>query len=351
MDPTVADLLPIRQLVLAARGMHPAAKAVFAEVCALYENGGRKCFDANNRFLAEKMGITIPMVSRHLRSLEQVGLLTINGTGNGERRTIAPTPDVQAAYRLDTPETLTEVVREAYRSGKGTLTEVVRNPYRSGKHKEKEVEGKKNETLECPNVALSTSASADHARRVLELEELVKQHEQTIAAQNQRLSQAKEEYRKLREEKQTVEVSLTSAKAQLAKRGERATGPAPMPAFAQWHPEQVAALSPDDRARIMRFYQWAEEQPLPHVFALNLTPRKVLALAAEHGAEPLKTVLIEMENSKALDGKKSADLTAQTWLKRGAERQLAYDNRQAGNQFKEQRPVYGAQSRFTDTTR
>jgi DNA-binding MarR family transcriptional regulator len=351
MDPTVADLLPIRQLVLACRGMHPAAKAVFAEVCALYENGGRKCFDANNRFLAEKLGITIPMVSRHLRGLEQVGLLTINGTGNGERRTIAPTPDVQAAYRLDTPETLTEVVREAYRSGKGTLTEVVRNPYRSGKHKEKEVEGKKNETLTYPNVALSTSADADRARRVLELEELVKQQQETIAAQAQRLGQAKEEYRKLREEKQEAETALASAKAQLAKRTKRAVGPAPMPAFAQWFPEQVAALSADDQARLLRFYQWAEQQPLPHVFALNLTPRKVLALAAEHGAEPLKTVLIEMENSKSLDNKKSADLTAQIWLKRDAARQIAFDSRATGNQFKEQRQPYGAQSRFTDTTR
>ena len=135
----------VRQLILACKGIHPGPKAVLAEICNMHDKGGRECYDANNQHLATKLGITVPMVSRHIRNLAERGLLVVEPRAGHQRRTLTPLPELRLAYRSGKVANITEVVRlapqsgkvttsEPYQSGNADLTEVVTLPYRSGKH-------------------------------------------------------------------------------------------------------------------------------------------------------------------------------------------------------------------------
>jgi DNA-binding MarR family transcriptional regulator len=180
----VADKAPtsVGHLIMAAKGMHPAMRSVLADICQLYECGGRGCFDANNGHLAKRLGMTEPMVSRHISALVERGYLLLTPRVAGQRRTLTPTPELRSSYRSGKVADLTEVVRLGAKSGKvvpesgkDSLTEVVRIPYRSGKHKLIEV--KKEETLlskiaELEQKALAADAASQKKIAELEAENL-----------------------------------------------------------------------------------------------------------------------------------------------------------------------------------
>ena len=187
--------------------------------------------------------------------------------------------------------------------------------------------------LDTPNVALSTSAGADHAPEISDLKTELAKVKAELAKANERLKKAADVYHTQQQELEEVKQELAivrqenqDLREQLAKKEKRAKRqPAPfaeeMPTLSDWHPEQRAALPAEQQQRLVRFFGWAEDHHLPRVFSRNLTPRKVLYLAQTFSMDALLTILLEMENSSAFDDKKSADLTAETWLKREQQRQ------------------------------
>jgi DNA-binding MarR family transcriptional regulator len=188
----------VRNLIAACKGLPLGPRSVLAEVCAMCEYAGTNTFYAGNASLAQKLGLTQPKVSAHLRMLERAGLLIITGTGNGERRVVVPTRELQNHYRNGKGLPLEEAVKalseylkttyNRYRNDKGlntktqsanhyrndkgaviesvsshyqndnkTLTESVTNHYRNGKHnsiEEQKVKGLE-EQLELLQVELS----------------------------------------------------------------------------------------------------------------------------------------------------------------------------------------------------
>lgn len=187
---TTTDKSHVRNQIQACKGLPLGVRSVLAEVCAMCEHGGRGCFDANNRFLADKLGLSGPKVSAHLRTLERAGLLLIAGSGNGERRIVTPAETLRQAYRAREPETLTETIRDAYnhyRNDKGqtltetitdpyrndnpTLTETVTNPYRNGKHKRKEEELEEELKVLTSQRVAADAATAAAQKKIAELEE------------------------------------------------------------------------------------------------------------------------------------------------------------------------------------
>lgn len=190
---TMPEQLHVRALILASKGLPLGARSVLAEVCAMCEHGGRGCFDANNRFLAEKLGLTMPKVSAHLHTLERCGLLLISGSGNGERRAIRPTDELRNAYQIDKGLTLTELIRACYnpyRIDKATLTDSVTNHYRIGKHNRKEEE--ENKFLHGELATLRAAVS--------ELEGRLKKASEQYRADQQAIADLKAENEKLKTE-------------------------------------------------------------------------------------------------------------------------------------------------------
>lgn len=189
----------VRDIIKASKGLPLGARAVLAEVCAMCEHGNKGCFYANNRHLAEALGLTMPKVSAHLHTLAGAGFLVIDGSGNGsgKGRVITPSAALRKAY-LSGVDSLTEMIRlyyKPYRNDKATLTETVIKPYRNGKHNSIEQE-------EEPNPLLQQLLAANAA--VVALQEEVERL-------NARLKKAEEVYHQQREEIATLKAKSSKA--------------------------------------------------------------------------------------------------------------------------------------------
>lgn len=302
--------LTTRQLVLACKGIHPGPKAVLAEICNLHEKGGRECYDANNNHLADKLGITIPMVSRHIRKLSERGLLIVDPRAGKQRRVLTPVAELREAYRSGNVANITEVVTllaksgnlttsEPYQSGNADLTEVVTLPYRSGKHNRSLIKEK------------NTNPS------------YVAELENQLAEMRQELNAA---YAASAERGNRI-LELTTELAGLKRRTVRPTkDPRPI---AERFAAEAAVLDEEATSRWERFCKWESDNPLPNVYALKepLRPAELTKLVNEWDGNEVKDILVEMENYADLSKKKSAYLTAHTWLKRARKRQEDEDAR------------------------
>ena len=336
MEPTLCIREHLHKLTV----LPSAARTILIEVCELYAIKGQ-CF-AGNQHLAEAACCHPVSVSRHLTWLKKAGLLTIEFEGSDNAsRTITPTSELVTAYTLGEVEGLSTLLKGSKQGAKRGLNNVLRGSKQGANHTLVTSELTLDYlVLDTPNVALSTSASANHTPGISGLEAELAQVKAELAKANDRLKKAAEVYHTQQQELETAKQEVTTAcqelatvqqenqnlREQLAKKEKRAKRqPAPfaeeMPTLLDWHPEQRAELSSEEQQRLTRFFGWAQDHHLPRVFSRNLTPRKVLYLAKEFSMDALLTVLLEMENSTAFDDKKSADLTAETWLKREMKRQ------------------------------
>ena len=256
--------LTIRQLIEGARGLHPGPKRVLAEICNLHEKGGRECYDANNNHLAKKLGMTVPMVSRHIHSLAERGLIVLSPKKNGQKRTLTPDALLQAAYRSGESGKITEVVKSILESGKITslgdesgkkeFTEVVNKNYQFGKHnrsliKEEEyslqVAGLQQQ-VDSLTIELS-AANAANSQRIAEVLAL----KEEVKAINEKWAKGKAKGRELYEaNQQTISsqaAEILALKAELAAPKTTAVARAVKP---------IASLDPKD----YRLPHWATDQ-------------------------------------------------------------------------------------------
>ncbi|MBO3273206.1 hypothetical protein [Hymenobacter defluvii] len=335
-------VLPIREHLNQLTVLPSAARVILIEICEMVENGKKGTFFGGNEYLAQKACCHPVSVSKHLRLLKKAGLLTeYLENGNSAKRTLTPCPELVEAYTSGDLSGVSGMLTQAKQDANPTLSRGLSQAKQGANHTLVTLENTLGNTvLENPNVALSTSAHADHAPGILALEQELAQLKMELAKAQERLTKATEVYHTQQQELETVrqelsatheQLAITQAenetwRTQLAKREKRAKRqPAPfaeqMPLLADWYPDQRAQLPAEEQQTLENFYAWAKDRHLPHVFSRNLTPRKVLALAKTFGRELLKTTLLEMENSSSFDDKKSADLTAETWLKREVQRQ------------------------------
>ncbi|MCA8830303.1 DUF4373 domain-containing protein [Hymenobacter pini] len=104
--------------------------------------------------------------------------------------------------------------------------------------------------------------------------------------------------------------------------GKRDKHPAELPLAERW-PDQVAVLTDAERTIWEKFLAWEQDNPLSKLFRMKepLTPGQLVALIGKHGAGPVTSVLLDMQNRpKLLTEYDSANLTAQSWLRRRQQR-------------------------------
>jgi len=335
------SVLPIRKHLNRLTGVSSGARSILIEICEMVENGKKGTFFGGNEYLAQKACCHPVSVSKHLRLLKKSGLLTEHlENGNSAKRTLTPCPELVEAYSTGDLLRVSGMLSQAKQGANPTLSRGLSQAKQGANHTLVTLENTLGNTvLENPNVALSTSACADRAPEISALEREVGQLKMELAKAQERLTKATEvyhaqqqEFETVRQELSTTHEQLATAQAesetlrtQLARREKRAKHqPAPfaeeMPLLADWYPDQRAQFPAEEQQTLENFYAWAKDRHLPHVFSRNLTPRKVLALVNTFGREPLKITLLEMESSSSFDDKKSADLTAEAWLKRDVQR-------------------------------
>lgn len=356
-------VLPIREHLRHLTVLPSAARAILIEICEMVENGGMGKFFAGNEHLATRACCHPMSVSKHLRLLKKAGLLTEQlENGNSAKRTLTPSPELVEAYTFGDLSRVSSLLTQAKRGASPNLSRVLTQAKRDAYHTTYTTELTTDySVLENPNVALSTSARADHAPEISALEAELAQLKSELAKVQERITKATEVYHAQQQELETVRQELSTTheqlvtaraenetlRTQLAKREKRAKRqPAPfaeqMPLLADWYPDQRAQLPTEQQHRLLRFYDWAQDHHLPRVFSRHLTPCKVLSLATTYGMDPLLTVLLEMENSSSFDNKKSADLTAETWLKREQRRQEQREHQAEQRRYPHMNSTYTA---------
>lgn len=266
------------------------------------EHGGRGCFDANNRKLADTLGISGPKVSAHLRALERAGLLLIVGSGNGEKRVITPSEELRQTYSTASAQTLTELMRvryanyraltaptliesviDPYRIDKGTLTDSVTNPYRFDKHNSIEEE-KEKKLIELTTQCAAADAALCEAQKKIEvLESRLLKATEIFQADQTALAAAQKKIEALRQVKQP-------AKAKGRKLGAEIAGPL------------ATLVNPGGLAETV------QQMKKPLIQA------EADALVSQYGTTAVVGILSEMANYSKLFNNISTNLTARKWL-------------------------------------
>ena len=117
-EPARQTMLPVRQTIDALRGLRSEPKRVLAEVCGLFEMGGRSECTAKNRHFTDKFGMPTKSVSRLLAGLQALGLITVEVRPElGNRRYLRPTPACRALYDPAEPASPWSAARPTSQSG------------------------------------------------------------------------------------------------------------------------------------------------------------------------------------------------------------------------------------------
>ena len=109
--PTITrNMLPIRQSILATRGLRAEPKEVLIKICELFEKGKRKQCDATNSWIAKELGMSPKNVSRLISGLVANGWVTnVILAAQGNRRLLVPTDKARACYSPESEDTLSSL--------------------------------------------------------------------------------------------------------------------------------------------------------------------------------------------------------------------------------------------------